>query len=132
MKNKFLCFFNDMWFYNWKETVKLTLLWGVASIVVEDVVHGWYGIDWLVVIFGLVMIFLIRLIVPAVYCAFVDDDFYDGRMGIPLSARVEYQKDDIELLEEICRTMRKDLDRVDHDQAETWLKAWPEIFEEEE
>ena len=70
MKTKLLCFLHDMWFYNWKESVKLALMWVAASIVVEDVVHGWYGIDWLVVIFGLVMIFLIRLIVPAVYFVF--------------------------------------------------------------
>lgn len=126
VKSKVLYFLRSMWLYNWKATVKLSLMWLVASIVAEDIVHGWYDIDWLVVIFGFAAIFLIRLIVPAVYY-----EFSDGELAVPLNVKSEIYKDDLETLEEICRTMRKDLDRVDHDQAETWLKAWPEIFEEE-
>ena len=116
-----------MWRHNWRETVKLSLMWLVASIVAEDIVHGWYGIDWLVVIFGFVAIFLIRLIVPAVYY-----EFSDEKLAVPSNIKLEIYEEDLETLEEICKTMRKDLDRVDHDQAETWRKAWPEIFEEEE
>lgn len=127
VKNKFVYFLRNMWQYNWRATVKLSLMWLVASIVAEDIVHGWYGIDWLVVIFGFVAIFLIRLIVPAVYYEFSNEE-----LAVPSNIKLEVYENDLETLEEICRTMRKDLDRVDHDQAETWLKAWPEIFEEEE
>lgn len=127
MKNKFVYFLRNMWRYNWRATVKLSLMWLVASIVAEDIVHGWYGIDWLVVIFGFVAIFLIRLIVPAVYYEFSNEE-----LAVPSNIKLEVYENDLETLEEICRTMRKDLDRVDHDQAETWRKAWPEIFEEEE
>jgi len=72
--NKILYFLQDMWMCDWKPAVKLSLLWLVTSFVVEDAVHGWYDIDWLVVIVGFVFIFVLRLIVPSFYHLFEGED----------------------------------------------------------
>lgn len=81
MKTKFLYFFQDMWKYNWKASVKLSVMWAVITLIVEDIVYGWYDVDWLVIFTGLVGLFVIRLVVPALYHIFDETEKEDSNGG---------------------------------------------------
>lgn len=77
MKNKFVYFLQDMWFCNWKASVKLSVVWAAIALIVEDIVYGWYDVDWLVIFTGLIGLFIIRLIVPALYRIFETPNNYE-------------------------------------------------------